>query len=103
MDNGKIVVTIHMGMCIHIRRTTVRRPTCMTDAEAAHGHIPLDLIAQCRKATDTLFDADVLTVIDGNPGRVIATILKLRESVKQELCRLTIPNITNDSTHKNTS
>ena len=81
----------------------MRRPTRMTDAEAAHGHIPLDLVAQCGKSADTLLHADVLSIIDGDTCRVIAAILELRQTVEQELRRLTISNITNNSTHKNTS
>ena len=75
----------------------------MTDAEAAHGHISLDLVTQCGKSADTLLHANVLAIVNGDARRVIAAILELRQTVEQKLRRLTIPHITNDSTHKNTS
>ena len=103
VHDGKVAMAVRMRMRVHIRRTPVCRPARMTDAEAAHGHISLDLVAQCGKSADTLLHADVLSIIDGDTCRVIAAILELRQTVEQKLRRLTIPHITNDSTHKNTS
>ena len=68
MDNGKIVVTIHMGMCIHIRRTTVRRPTCMTDTDVANGDISLDLVTKCRQTSNALLDTNAPIVVNSDPG-----------------------------------
>ena len=68
MDNGKIVVTIHMGMCIHIRRTTVRRPTRMTDTDVANGDISLDLVTKCGQASNALLDTNASVVVNSDSG-----------------------------------
>ena len=68
MDNGKIVVTIHMGMCIHIRRTTVRRPTRMTDTDVANGDISLDFVTKCRQASNVLLDTNASVVVNSDSG-----------------------------------
>ena len=68
MDNGKIVVTIHMGMCIHIRRTTVRRPTRMTDTDVANGDISLDLVTKCRQTSNAFFDTNASVVVNSDSG-----------------------------------
>ena len=68
MDNGKIVVTIHMRMCIHIRRTTVRRPTRMTDTDVANGDISLDLVTKRRQASNTFLNTNTSVVVNSDSG-----------------------------------
>ena len=103
VHDGKIAVTVRMRMGVDIRRTAVRCPARMSDAEAALWHISLDLIAQRGKTSHALLHANLAVAIDGDARRVVATVFQLRQTIQQELCRLTIPDITNNSTHKNTS
>ena len=67
MDNCKIAVAIRMRMSVYIRRTPVRSPARMPDTKSPHRHMPFDLLTQCRKAPDALFNTDLLAVVDRNP------------------------------------
>ena len=75
----------------------------MANAETADRHISLDFFAQRSEAADALLDANMLPVVDSNARRIIAAILEFRETIQQELRCLAISNITDNSTHKNTS
>ena len=103
VDNRKIFMTIRMGMRVHIGRPPVRRPPRMTDAERADRDAPLDLLAQRRETPHALLNADLTVLIDRNPRRIIAAIFQFGQPVQKKLRRLTISDIPDNSTHKNTS
>ena len=86
-------------MRIAIRRTAVRSPARMADTHGSLRHIVLDLVAQRRKAADTLLDANVIAVIDRNASRIIAAVLELRKTLEQEIRSLLVTDITYNTTH----
>ena len=71
----------------------------MADTNRALRHVILDLVAQRREAADALLDADAIAVIDSDAGRIVAAVLKLRESLEQEVRSLLVTDITYNTTH----
>ena len=103
VHDDEVAGAVRVRMCVHIRRTPVRRPARMADADRALRHVVFDLLPQRRETAHALLHADILAVIDGDARRVIAAVLELREPLEQELRRLALSDIAHDSTHKDTS
>ena len=99
VHDDKVTRAVRMRMCIAIRRTAVRSPARMADTHGSLRHIVLDLVAQRRKAADTLLDANMIAVIDRNASRIIATVLEFREALEQEVRSLLVTDITYNTTH----
>ena len=99
VHDDEVTRAVRMRMRIAVRRTAMRRPARMADTDRALRHIFLDLVAQCRKAADALLDADVIAVINGDAGRIVAAVLELREALEQEVRCLLVTDITNNTTH----
>ena len=100
VHNGKIARAVCMRMCVAVRRTSMCRPTRMTDADMTCRLISFDDSLEFGKTTHAFFHADLLLVQDGDARRIIAAILKLRQPLDEKRRRLTLADITNDSTHK---
>ena len=88
-----------MRMRINIGRTSVRSPARMTDTRCSDRHIAADFILQGCKTADALFDADFLTVINGDTGRIVTAVLKLGQSFQQETDGLFVTDISDNTTH----
>ena len=99
VHDDKVARAIRMRMRIAVRRTAVRCPARMADTNRALRHVILDLVAQRREAADALLDADAIAVIDSDAGRIVAAVLKLRESLEQKVRSLLVTDITYNTTH----
>ena len=99
VHDDEVARAVRMRMRIAIRRTAVRCPARMADAHRALRHVILDFVAQRREAADTLLDANLAAVIDSDAGRIVATVLELREALEQEIRCLLVTDITYNTTH----
>ena len=68
MHDDEIARAVRMRMRVDIRRTAVRRPARMADADRALRDIILDFVAERCEAADAFLDADLLTVINRDAG-----------------------------------
>ena len=100
VHNGKIARAVCMRMCVAVRRTSMRRPTRMPNADMTCRLISFDDSLEFGKTTHAFFHADLLLVQDGDARRIIAAILELRQPLDEKRRRLTLADITNDSTHR---
>ena len=100
VHDGEIARAVCMRMRIAVRRAAVRRPARMTDADMTCWLISFDDSLEFGKTTHAFFHADLSLIQDSDSRRIIAAIFKLRQSLDEKRRRLTLANITNDSTHR---
>ena len=92
-------VTGDVRMSIGLTRPTVGRPARVPEPGRAREVPRLDRGSQVLELAHRAHDLDRLSVVDREPGRVVAAVLELGKPIEQNGSRLPRPDVTDDSTH----
>ena len=95
-----IGVASQMRMCIELGRFAVRGPACVPDGDTEPlTLVRLGLFSQVLQFSDGFEVVEFLTFDDSDSCRVVASVLKLLQSVQKDLFFLFGSDISNNSTH----
>jgi len=91
---------IDVGVCVALGRRAVRRPACMSDTAVPVHRPPSEQLAQAGDATGELAGLHPTTVLDRDPGGVVAPVFQAREPLNQNRHRLSRADVPHDSAHR---
>ena len=101
VNHHDLLVAVGVGVGIDDRRPSVGRPTSVADAEAALGHLFGEPLDQGVDFCGALHDGGLAVsfVEDGDPGRIVATVLEPLEAVHNDGCRRALTQVADDPAH----
>ena len=102
VDDVNAAGAILVRMRVLERRTSVRRPARVSDADGAgRGSLRLDLAGEVSDLVGVLDGGDIAVGVDDrDPGRVVAPILETPQAVEQDRCRGTRAGVADDAAHR---
>ncbi|MMZ65409.1 hypothetical protein D1872_278130 [compost metagenome] len=99
MHDRELLAMVGMRMRIDIRRFAVRCPTGMADTGGPYQRSPFQLGLEVSQAADRFGDLQSVLRKHRNPRRIIPAVLQLLQSFQQNRLRVSLPDISNDTTH----